>query len=514
MSLTSWLCSSTERLFTMPGGMAITTPSPVQLAWCRLLDGVPMGDVAEDVLVSESFGGRLPEPGPVDEVCLFGGIRGGKTALIACTAIKCSQTVDASPLMRGETFRIPIVSVKKDLAAQTFSHLRNAIVESPVLRDLLVRTPKEESLELRHPSGHTCEITVTAGSRAGGSVAARYLGAAIFDEFPRMLGSEDGVVNWDEMRGECQGRVLDGGLILNAGSPWAPYGPAYETFVERFGKPSSEMVVGKAKAYWLNPSWWTPARIEKYRRAPGNADKFVTNIEAEFAGQEEDLFSTFELAAATRDLPAALPPQYGASYSAAIDPGTRRNAWTLVVFTKEGGRIRGVLAKQWVGTKGDPLKPRQVLAELAETLRPYGIRDVISDQYHFDTLRELAEEHGINLIEVTMTEKERTERYQGFYLRVAEGLLELPPEPWLRTDLQRLRKRVTNSGVVIMLPHTSDGRHCDFAPPCVLATRVFIDDVKAAPPRLGTPEHDAMTEARMFDALKREAKRKGRHAYG
>jgi hypothetical protein len=274
------------------------------------------------------------------------------------------------------------------------------------------------------------------------------------------------------------------------------------------------MVVARAKAYWLNPVWWTPERLEKYKRAPGNAEKAVTNIECEFAGQEDDLFTAQELAQATRELPLVLPPTYGCTYVAAIDPGTRRNAWTLVLFTREGSKIRQVLARQWVGTAAEPLKPRQVLGELEEVLSPYGVRDVLTDQYHFDTLRDLGEEFHLNFVQVNMTEKERTERYQGFYLRVAEGLVELAPDAWLRADLQRLRKRVTSGGVVIVLPHTSDGRHCDFAPPCVLATRVYIDDVKPARPAPGTLEALALEEERIAQALKKEARRKRSSSYG
>lgn len=511
MTFAAWLCSSTERLFRSRAGMGIATPSNVQLAWCRLLDGEPLGDCASDPLVKECFGGVLPDVGRPEEVCFFGGIRGGKTALIASTAIRCSQTVDCSPLMRGETFRIPIISLTRDLAKQTFSHLKHAIEGSEVLASLLVGKPQKESLELRHPSGHVCEIGVTAGAAAGASTAARYLGGAIFDEFPRMLGAEDGVINWDDMRGECKGRILDGGIILNAGSPWAPYGPGYELFVERFGRPSTDMVVARAKAYWLNPYWWTAERIAKYKASPGNADKATTNIEADFAAQEENLFSSVELDRIKRDLPLVMPANENAEYSAAMDPGMKGNSWTLTVFTMHGGKLRQVLAKQWTGSKTVPLRPREVLRAIAEDVRPYRIRVVSTDQYHDESLRDLAEEVGLALLPITMTDRERTERYMAFYRRCAEEEVELAPEPWVRADLQRIKKRVTDKGVTIVLPKTSDGRHCDFAPAIILAVRSYLNEPTPERPPAGSYEALLLEEKRMQDALRREARQKRRY---
>jgi hypothetical protein len=423
--------------------------------------------------------------------------------------------------MRGETFRIPIVSLTRDLAKQTFSHLRNAIEGSEILSRLLVKKPATESLEVRHPSGHVCEIAVTAGAAAGASTAARFLGAAIFDEFPRMLGSEDGVVNWDDMRGECKGRILDGGIVLNAGSPWAPYGPAYELFIERFGQPDDDMVVAKAKANWLNPSWWTESRVAKYKAAPGNADKAETNIEANFAAQQENLFSTIELARIRRDLPVIIPFDERQEYVAAMDPGMKGNSWTLTIFTRMQGKLVQALAEQWTGSKTDPLKPSQVLGGperdgmggIVARLREYRLRTCFTDQYHAESLRDLAEPYGIALVPILMSEKEKTEGYLALYHRCAEEEVQLAPDPWVIADLQRLKKITTQSGVRIELPKTSDGRHCDYAPTILLAARRYLHDPIPEKVPVGSYEAAVKEEERIRDSFMREARRK-RQGYG
>lgn len=470
----AWLTSSTERVLTAPGGFGLDKATPVQRAICRVLDGRDLGDVADHEHVVSAFGGKVPTE-RARELCLFAGKRGGKTAIAAAFIAVCSQRIDCSGLLPGEHVRIPVVSLSRDLAAQTFGHIRGAIEASPALRSLLVTDPTADTIQLRHPSGRVVEVVVTAGARAGASVAARWLGGAVFDEFPRMLGADEATVNWDHMRGEVVGRVLPGGAILNIGQPWAPFGPAYSMFLEHWGRPGAVVVV-KAPAYRMNPWWWTPERCEDFKRnAP---DRYATDVEAEFAAQEEALFNDLELARATRSTEPALEPNPLASYEAAMDPATRRNAWTLTITTKQEGRIRVALAAQWVGTKLEPLSPRKVMAEIAELVRPYRVAGVMTDQYYSDALRDFADDAKVGILPISLTAEAQTKAYLSMQLRIAAGLFELAPDMMLRTDLQRLRKRVTQTGVAIVLPKTSDGRHCDYAPPLMLATHRYLEEMR------------------------------------
>ena len=53
----------------------------------------------------------------------------------------------------------------------------------------------------------------------------------------------------------------------------------------------------------------------------------------------------------------------------------------------------------------------------------------------------------------------------------------------MRTDLMHIRKRVTPTGMGIVLPMTSDGRHCDWGPTLMLVlTRLLPDPEVAAKP--------------------------------
>jgi hypothetical protein len=50
-----------------------------------------------------------------------------------------------------------------------------------------------------------------------------------------------------------------------------------------------------------------------------------------------------------------------------------------------------------------------------------------------------------------------------------QGMVEIPSDPMLRSDLGRIKKVLKGSGASISFPRTSDGRHCDYAPCLAMA---------------------------------------------
>jgi hypothetical protein len=464
-----------EEMFTAEWGSKIDTATPCQRAICRLLDGLPIGDVANDVNVQAMFGGVVPEiDGRPDVAMILGGIRTCKSTIIADTAIVISQTIEIPDWVRpSDEVRIPIVSVDKDTAQATFAHVRDTILSSPRLYALLSKDengktiePKADSLLLRHPSGRDIEVKVVALSRAGSTLTARWFPAAIFDEAPLMGSEADFVRNFDEAFGACLGRILPGGLIMLAGSPHARIGPVYKKYREHHGKPTRGFVVTAAKAYWLNPIYWTPERCEKLRIA--NPTRHQTDVECEFKDPELALGDSASIEAAMRKVPGNIKPIDGHHYRAFMDPATRVNTWTLVILEcSENGlppKYRVAFNQQWVPKPGATLSPSAVFKEQAETLKVYGLTECHSDIAGTDFAIELAAQHGIELlIETGLDMLELGRTLMAFIKR---GILELPDDPQMREDLQTVRTRTSsNGGVTIYLPKTEGGRHCDYFPP-------------------------------------------------
>jgi hypothetical protein len=468
--------SSLEWKLTDEHAFGLTTASPLQRAVTRIADGRQLGELALHPHVIRALGDvhGLPHEKP-REMFLLSGIRTAKSLIAACGAFHMAMTADVSSLRPGEVPRVSVVSLKKDLADVIMSHLVGTIQAKPLLRRFMVGQPSAEGVVLRHPSGMPIEVSVVAGSRAGSGLVARWSAGCIFDEFPRMVGGDDGVVNWDDMRQAVLLRLLGGCQLWHIGSPWAPYGPAYEVVTEHHGKPSIDRVVIRAPAPDMNPVTWTPERIEAAKRDP---DAYRTDVLAEFASPEEALFSSESVDRCTRREPVIVGPKEGNTYYAAMDPATRGNGWTLAIATRENGKTVVVRACEWQGSRDQPLDPGDVLGEIAGILAAYKIFTIDTDQAMGDALVKLGRQVGLTLQPVTLNQTSRARKYLAIRTRLDTGEIELPPVAKLRTDLLHLRKRVTPGGLAVDLPMTSDGRHCDYAPALMLVLSRLLPDAK------------------------------------
>lgn len=452
-----------ETLFCGAEWFGVTTATPLQRAICRCIDGVPIAELWSDPTVRRAFG-KCPTEKPF-EMAILAGVRSGKSLLAGACAVHWAWICDVSALGPGEMPRLPIVSVHKDLAQVVFGHISGRIQASERLRGLLVEPPSGERILLEHPTGRPIEITVSAGARAGVTLVARWNVGAIFDEFPRMVGGGEGVVNWKDMRDATAQRVLHGGGILDIGSPWAPFGPAFDLFTDHFGEPTKDIVVVKAPAPDLNPVHWNEKNIEAAKRNP---DSYVTDVLAEFATPAGAMYPDVLLKRATRG-EMELEPDEGVSYVAATDAGTRGNAWTLVIMAMIQGRLIVALSREWVGSRQEPLDPGEVLEEIGLILEAYGVRYLHGDQWSSDALKTIAKRYGVRFVEHASQGAEVFERYQRILDELKIDNIELPPDPMFQADMRRVKKVVTRLGMGIELPKTSDGRHCDYAPAFALA---------------------------------------------
>ncbi len=403
-------------------------------------------------------------------------------------------TCDVSSLRPGEIPRVSVVSLKKDLADVIMNHIVGSVKASPLLRPFLMGEPSGDGLMLKHPSGTPVEVCVVAGSRAGASLVARWSAGCIFDEFPRMVGGDDAVVNWDDQRRAVVHRLLKGCKLWHIGSPDAPYGPAYDLFTEHWGRPTPERVVIRAPAPAMNPVTWTPERVAEARRVDPDAAK--TDIDAEFRTPDEAMFSAEAITRATRAAPFIRERVAGNTYYAAMDPATRGNGWTLVIATREAGKTIVVRAEERIGSRDEPLDPGEVMAEYGTILHSYGLSTVHSDQAMGDALIKLARQNGVNMAQWTLNANDKFRKYLAIRTHLERGDIELPPVAHLRTDLLHVRKRVTPDGVRVVLPQTSDGRHCDFAPALMLVLSRVLPDPE--PPKKDVADDETARMREMF----------------
>jgi hypothetical protein len=466
-----------ERLLTDEACFGLTEATPVQRAWCRIVEGVPIGELAGDANVIASLGcepSALPTARP-QEIYFVAATRSGKSLFAACVAFWAAMTCDLGETRESDDITFSIVSLNTKKAKAVYKHVVGTTMAKRKLRRFVVGEPTRESIRLLRPDGRQVTIEIVAGSPQGGGLASTFSCGCVFDEATRMSGEKSGsVVNFDEQRRTVMTRLLPGAPMLAIGSPWAPRGPIWEAVQEFWGKPCGHLIVLRGTGPMLNPKWWSEDRIERVRALPQGDTMYRTDCLGEFADPESSFFTVEDLQGVTRAT-GDKPREEGWEYYAAMDPATKSNSWTLVIIGKQhmkGGGVRLVVSKvqQWTPRKGSPLMPEVVLAEIKAACVEYGVHRVLTDQWSGAALEAIARLlKGFTLQSVPLTTTEFATFGESLRTRVRNKTIEFPNDRVFRADLLSVRKLYTSNGYRLALPLTADGRHADYVPATVLA---------------------------------------------
>lgn len=449
--------------------------SDLQLAIIRAslgerIDCLSFGQMRRHFGVEELSLGTIPKL-----VVLVCGVRGGKSKMGACEGLSSALTADLSRLLDSETARFAIIGPDVDAATATFRDLVGIAENNPRLARWIDGEPTADTMVLNRPDGRKVEIKVVAAARGGRTVRNRWLCGFILEEVAQ-FGTEvtGAAVSAEAILKACKPRLLPGCQGWLISSPYGPQGLLYKLWKEHFGKPGQTLVV-HADTISLNPMYPREVLATEYRDDPDNAAR---EYGAQWVDAETAFYDSSLIAAATRQRPVEALPRPRQQCWAAMDAGTRSNAWTLSVSAAEhvGAviKVRVLAGWQWTGSKSEPLRPRVVLGEIAELLEPYGVRVIAADRWSFDSLQDHAEEHGLVLEETAIGQQGAA--YAKLKILLATGDAELPPVEAIADDLKGVRKIATAGNIKVVLTKQANGRHCDFAPSVALSAHLAFEN--------------------------------------
>lgn len=161
-------------------------------------------------------------------------------------------------------------------------------------------------------------------------------------------------------------------------------------------------------------------------------------------------------------------------YVAALDPAFRRDAFGFTIVHKdENGNVAVDVVRRWKAIPGQVLNPTDIFAEITPILKAYRIQMVYSDQYHLESLQQLAILNGFSIEGVSFTSKSKASIYgnlQQIVNRQKLRLLDskgLDPAKEMLDELLTLERRLTSGGAVqISAP---PGKHDDMCSVLALA---------------------------------------------
>lgn len=224
----------------------------------------------------------------------------------------------------------------------------------------------------------------------------------------------------------------------------------------------------RAKTGDVNP-FVSPDQLAEAER--DDPDSFKAEYLGELVGSGGALIPEEALAAAIIS-EAELDPSQGVGWVAGIDVGFFRDPLAVVVVGHDPAdhhRLVVGAVRRWEPPKKS-LKPQtasarrrlqdEILGQVADLLRRFGVWEVAFDGYEGPLLRETLA--GVELRQLTMTSAARTEVFSAVRGRLVAGRLGLYRDEHLVGELRRLRTSTRGGSLTIPLPR-SGGHHFDTA---------------------------------------------------
>lgn len=157
-------------------------------------------------------------------------------------------------------------------------------------------------------------------------------------------------------------------------------------------------------------------------------------------------------------------------YIAAMDPAFKKDAFAFTIGHYEPGKgVVQDLKRRWKApSPKQPLKPAEVLDEIKPLLDRYGVVNVLSDQYQFESLQQLAIDRGFSIEPVVLTAGNKVKIYGTALMLARQGQWVLLDDDETRNELLVVQKHaLPQGGQHIAAPA---GKHDDLATVTVLMT--------------------------------------------
>lgn len=162
------------------------------------------------------------------------------------------------------------------------------------------------------------------------------------------------------------------------------------------------------------------------------------------------------------------PPDDNFLYVAALDPAFRHDAFAFTIFhATPDGRIVQDVVRQWIPQANESLSPEAICNEIGQLVNKYNVMTVYSDQYHMESLQQIAIRSGFTIEGVVFTGAKKASLYGSLQQLVNQQRIELVDHKEQYKELTQLEKSLSVGGTIkISAP---SGRRDDLATVVALA---------------------------------------------
>ncbi len=441
--------------------------TPAQKALCATsFDGAPVDPQFADI-----FGGHVGAmPADARTIVWLCGRASGKTLLGAAACLWKALTADLTALGKGEEAYAIIVAPDMKLARLTLSNVAGWLDTSALGKLVIKRTA--DAITLKRPDGRKVQIAVFAAGRGGAQVRGKTTVAASLDE-ACFFRDEAAAINDADIYNALQPRVIPGGFILLASTPWVQSGLLWSIHDTQFGKPLTA-IVAQARTERMrtdSPSLLATIRGERLRDPDNTAREFDCLWLTRGAG------GAFPLDALNASVLETPPEVHGLIYIGG-DLGFVRDQTAFCVVQAGPNNsiiVRDVLELQ--PKRGEPLGMTQVLRDAAAFAATYHTSKIRVDHHAFAPAIDAIKEGRLNLTLEPCAEDRMSHehRYIGAINAFKEKRVAIPKRfGRLADQLARIVATPKPGGGTTFAVPRSGGNHCDLAMAFLLAAEPIV----------------------------------------
>jgi hypothetical protein len=469
-------------------------------------DALPVDHLSESDrgIARKLFGDLGDVPNGARKVAVVvAGARSGKSYVFGgLRALHLALTVPLDTLAPGEVATALVVAPDMRLGRQELRFALGAAERSSFASSIV--DPTTTSFSIKRVDGHVVTLECLPATRGGSAVRGRSLVGAIMAECAFFYDADGYVVSDVEIYRAIAPRIVEGGQLLIASTPWAETGLLYELWRDNYGQPTTALVA-HAPTILMNPSKAEEVARETLRDPINAAREFGAEFMSAGAGQ---FFDSHSIEVCSR----LGKPSEGSSFGGG-DLAFRRNSAALVIVRRSGNDLGVVELLELVPQKHIPLTPSRVVKAFVDVLIRNGCREIVLDSHQIDFASEAFQRAGIVVVEAPSGNEGKVESYMQTRTALDETRLSLPPDERLLGQLKRVvSKPQPGGGLAITSPLRADMSHGDLVSALVLATwraassaASFVDTMRKI--RTGTgPDADrkfGLNAARIFGAFGR-----------
>lgn len=394
------------------------------------------------------------------------GARAGKTYVLgALYSLWRALIADLSSLAPGEHAVALLVAPDQRLARQILRYALGAAKSVPSVARL-IQSETVDNFTLRRPDGRIVALETLPAARGGSSVRGRSLVSAVMDECAFFRDQHYQVCDVEVFRAIAP-RIMPGGMVVLASTPWSESGLLFEEFQRNGNGRPVTALAAHAPTLLLRGDAHTRQMVERERAR--DADNARREFAAEFMPYGSGLF--FDAQAIERACATTAPSPTGHVQDASIgaDLGLVADSTAFVAVRLIGGIFSVLDVVELRPRPGEPLKLSAVVAEAARFAMRHRATTAHCDHHVLEPAREHAQ-RGFYLQAVPGGQAAKVERFVTVRNLLNEGRLHIPPDfPRLAMQLREvISKPATGGSLQITLPRRA-GVHGDIVSTFVLA---------------------------------------------